>query len=99
MTCSKSFVEADYISQSVTISSSSFKEVDEMNLFNVNIQHNINQVSIEKKEPLKNEIEDFVSAINYYKKPLASGKDGLMALKIAEASTKSYLEGKEIGIE
>ena len=99
LTCSKSFVEADYISQSVTISSSSYKDVDEMNLYNVRIQHNINQVSIEKKEPLKNEIEDFISAIKFYKKPLATGRDGLMALKIAEASTKSYLEGREIGIE
>jgi len=99
LTCSKSFVEADYISQSVTISSSSFKDIDEMNLFNVRIQHNINEISIEKKEPLKNEIEDFISAINNHKEPLASGRDGLMALKIAEASTKSYLECKEIRIE
>jgi len=99
LTCSKSFVEADYISQSLTISSSSFKDIDEMNLYNVRIQNNINKVSIEKKEPLKNEIEDFISAINNHNKPLVTGKDGLMALKIAEASTKSYLEGREIGIE
>ncbi len=99
LTCSESFVETDYISQSVTISSSSFKDVDEMNLYNVRIQHNINQVSIEKKEPLKNEIEDFITSINNNKKPLVTAKDGLMALKIAEASTKSYLEGREIKIE
>ena len=99
LTCSKSFVEADYISQSVTISSSSFKDVDEMNLYNVRIQHNINQVSIEKREPLKNEIEDFISAINQKKRPLVSAEDGVMALKIAQASTKSYLEGREIEIK
>ena len=99
LTCSKSFVEADYISQSVTISSSSFEDVDEMNLYNVRIQHNINQVSIEKREPLKNEIEDFISAINQKKRPLVSAEDGVMALKIAQASTKSYLEGREIEIK
>jgi len=99
LTCSKSFVEADYIYQSVKISSSSFKDIDEMNLYNVRIQHNINQISIEKKEPLKNEIEDFISAINNHKKPLVTGRDGLMALKIAEASTKSYLDCKEVRIE
>jgi UDP-N-acetylglucosamine 3-dehydrogenase len=98
LTCSKNFVEADYISQSLTISSSSFKDIDEMNLFKTRIQYNIDKVSIEKKEPLKNEIEDFVSAINNHKKPLVTAKDGLMALKIAEASTKSYLEGREIEI-
>jgi len=99
LTCSKSFVEADYIYQSVTISSSSFKEIDEMNLYNVHIQHNINQISIEKKEPLKNEIEDFILAINNHKNPLVTGRDGLMALKIAKASTKSYLDCREVKIE
>jgi len=98
LTCSKNFVEADYIAQSLTISSSSFKDIDEMNLFKTRIQYNIEKVSIEKKEPLKNEIEDFVLAINNHKKPLVTAKDGLMALKIAEASTKSYLEGREIEI-
>jgi len=98
LTCSKNFVEADYLSQYLTISSSFFRDIDEMNLYKTRIQYNIEKVSIEKKEPLKNEIEDFVSAINNHKKPLVTAKDGLMALKIAEASTKSYLEGREIEI-
>jgi len=32
LTCSKNFVEADYMNQTVTISSSSFKQIDEMDL-------------------------------------------------------------------
>jgi len=98
LTCSEYFVEVDYIDQSVTMSSSSFKKIDEMNLFNVPIQYNTNTVSLEKKEPLRNEIVDFISAVEHSGKPLVTGEDGLLALKIAEAATLSYKTGKEVKI-
>ena len=98
LTCSKNFVEADYIKQSVTISSSYFEDIDEMDLYRTPIQYNENQVALEKKEPLKNEIEDFVNAIENNNRPLASGEDGLMALKIAEASTISIQKAEEVKI-
>jgi len=79
LTCSQSFVEADYISQSVTTSSSSFNQINEMNLYHIPIQYNINEVALEKREPLRNEIEDFINSIERGKKPLATGEDGLMA--------------------
>ena len=98
LTCSENFVEIDYMDQSVTISSSSFKKINEMDLYHVPIQYNVNQVALEKREPLKNEIEDFVNAIETNRQPLATGDDGLMALKIAEAATKSYKKGEEVKI-
>lgn len=98
LTCSKNFVEADYISQTVTISSSSFKQIDEMDLFRVPIEYNTNQIALEKREPLRNEIEDFVAAIQQNKQPLATGEDGLLALKIVEAATTSYKNGVEVRI-
>ncbi|MGF3553918.1 MAG: Gfo/Idh/MocA family oxidoreductase [Thermoplasmatota archaeon] len=98
LTCSENFVEIDYVNQSVTISSSSYKKINEMDLFHVPIQYNVNHVALEKKEPLKNEIDDFVNAIKNSKKPLASGEDGLIALKIAEAAEKSYKKGMEVKI-
>ena len=98
LTCSEYFVEVDYIDQSVTMSSSSFRKFDEMNLFNVPIQYNVNNVSLEKKEPLRNELMDFAQAIEHMKKPLVTGEDGLQALKIAEAATQSYKTGKEVKI-
>jgi len=98
LTCSEYFVEVDYIDQSVTMSSSSFRKIDEMNLFNVPIQYNINTVSLEKKEPLRNEILDFTQAVEHMTKPLVTGEDGLQALKIAEAATQSYKTGKEVKI-
>ena len=98
LTCSKNYVEADYMNQTVTMSSSSFKQVDEMDLYRVPIEYNTNQIALEKKEPLKNEIEDFINAIQQNKQPLATGEDGLMALKIVEAATKSYKIGEEVKI-
>lgn len=98
LTCSDRSVEADYISQSVTISSSSFNQINETDLYNVPIQHNINQVSLEKREPLRNEIEDFINAIKHKNHPLATGEDGLMSLKIAEAATCSYKNREEVKI-
>jgi len=96
LTCSENFVEADYIDQSVTISSSSFRQIDEMDLFHIPIQYDVNQVALEKREPLKNEIEDFVNAIENNKKPLATGEDGSIALKIAEAAIESYKKGEVV---
>lgn len=98
LTCSKSFVEADYMNQTVTISSSSFKQIDEMDLYRVPIEYNTNQIALEKREPLRNEIEDFVTAIQQNKQPLATGNDGLLALKIVEAATQSYKKGEEVRI-
>lgn len=98
LTCSKNFVEADYMSQTVTISSSSFKQIDEMDLFRVPIEYNTNQIALEKREPLRNEIKDFVAAIQQNKQPLATGEDGLLALKIVEAATMSYKNGVEVRI-
>ena len=96
LTCSENFVEMDYISQSVTISSSSFKHIDEMDLYRVPIEFNINQVALEKREPLKNEIENFVNSIKDDRNPLATGEDGMMSLKIASAASDSYKTGEVI---
>lgn len=98
LTCSKNSVEVDYMNQSVIISSSTFREIDEIDLFHIPIEYNINQIALEKREPLKNEIEDFVDAVRDNKKPLATGEDGLMALKIAEAAIESYKKGEVVRI-
>ncbi len=92
------YVEADYINQLVTISSSSFNKIDEMNLYGSQIQFNTSNIALQKKEPLRNEIEDFVNAINTNSKPLVTRYDGMQALKIAIAATNSYKTGEEVKI-
>ena len=96
LTCSKNFVEIDYIDQAVTTSSSSIRHMDDINLYHTPVQYNINKIALEKREPLKNEIEDFIQAIRGNSNPLATGEDGLRALQIAEAATHSYKKGKEV---
>jgi len=98
LTCSGKFIEADYIQQSVKISSSTFKDINEMNLYDSSVDYNVNKVTLEKKEPLRNEIEDFINAIENHQKPLATGSDGLTTLKICQAATQSYKNGEEVKI-
>jgi len=98
LTCSEKFVEIDYIKQFVEISSSSFDKVDEMNLYDVPIHYERNNVSLEKREPLKNEIEDFIDSIEKNKNPLVTGYDGMMAVKIAEAAVKSFNKKERVMI-
>lgn len=98
LTCSNQFVEMDYIDQSVTMSSSSFKVVDEMDLYHVPMQFTTNHIGLERKEPLKNEIQDFIQAVKNDRKPLASGYDGLMALRIAQCALQSFKTGDVINV-
>jgi len=93
LTCSEQFVEMDYIDQSVTVSSSYFKTVDEMDLYHVPMQFTSSHIGLERKEPLKNEIQDFIHAVNTHKNPLVTGYDGLMALRIAHSALQSYKTG------
>jgi len=95
LTCSRRFVEGDYINQSVTISSSKFGEIDEMNLYQIPIHYNINKINLRKREPLRIEIEDFINAVKTGKQPMVTGEDGLMAIKIVDAIEKSY-KNKEV---
>jgi UDP-N-acetylglucosamine 3-dehydrogenase len=96
LTCSKNFVEIDYIDQAVTTSSSSIRHMDDIDLYHTPVQYNINKIALEKREPLKNEIDDFIQAIHRDRTPLATGEDGLRAIQIAEAATRSYKKGIEV---
>lgn len=99
LTCSKKFVEIDYIQQSACISSSTITSVNENNLYNIPIQNNRNYISLERKEPLKNEIEDFVKSIESGTLPLVTGNDGLQAIKIANAANRSYKNSEVIRLK
>lgn len=99
LTCSKKFVEMDYINQSVKISSSSFHDIDDSNLYDIPMQYNTNEIVLEKKEPLKNEIEDFIDSIKNNHKPLVTGYDGLETIKIAQSAIKSYKQKKVMEID
>lgn len=49
----------------------------------------VSEVRVNKEEPLKLEIIDFVTSVKYRKTPMVTGYDGIVALKIAEKALES----------
>lgn len=96
LTCSKSFVTLNYTEQSIKISSSSLGQIDTADLYHLPLEFDVQEISLRKQEPLKNELLDFLNAIEKGKEPLVTGDDGLKALEIADAALKSYKSGREI---
>ncbi len=55
-------------------------------------------IDVPKKEPLKNEIEEFIRCIEEDKKPSPSGEDGKYVLEVAISAIRSYKEGRTIDL-
>lgn len=70
-------ISVDYGSQKVTL----YKE-----------NNHVEEVKVENKEPLKEELRSFVNAVQENKEAEVTGKDGYEALKIVEAAMKSSKE-------
>jgi len=94
LTCSKNFVEVDYMEQSALVCSSSFQPIDKGNLYNVPIEFDLRRIALKKEEPLKRELKDFASAVEKGTRPLVSGEDAVHTLRIAEAALRSMASGQ-----
>lgn len=94
LTCLKSFVEIDYITQSVKISSSTYGRLDSFNLYRIPLEFDTRTISLEKREPLWNELKDFLDAIQKKRDPLISGRDGLKTMQVVMAAIESQKTGK-----
>ncbi len=92
------YAEGDYIGQWVEISSSQMR-VDEFNTYNVEIDLNIRRINLRREEPLRRELVDFIGAVENHNKPLVTGEDGLMAVKIARAAIESLRNKKPVEVE
>ena len=82
ITGSEAIINLDYITQEISIDSSRQTLIP---------RH-------EWREPLKLELQHFVECILEDREPLASGVDGVKALKIAEAALKSASSGRVIRV-
>jgi len=51
---------------------------------------------VEKKEPLRTEIESFIATVRGEDVPIVNGEDGLRALRLAQAIVQSGLENRPI---
>lgn len=81
----KGMFKADYLKQELSFFKNEFvdKYIDwEHRNLNI-IEGNVMEIKIEKKEPLRNELEAFISCIQKDEKPQVTGQDGLESLNVA----------------
>ena len=97
LTCQKAYVIVDYMEQSVDIYCSEFGHIDQSNLSKIDNIVKRQKVKIEKQEPLKVELLDFLDSINNQSgtpasSPLVSGNEGLETVKLASAAIEKILK-------
>ena len=59
----------------------------------------IKEAKIEKREPLRNEIEHFIECVERGERPIVDGEAGLHALKVALLAQESAKSGRVLGVE
>jgi UDP-N-acetylglucosamine 3-dehydrogenase len=94
LTCSQRYVEVDYMNQTVDVSSSQAMDVDTADLSQIPQEHDHRHITLKKQEPLKNELLDFLDAIEKKRKPLVGGEDGVEAVRMARAALESIKQRK-----
>ncbi|MDD5454114.1 MAG: Gfo/Idh/MocA family oxidoreductase [Candidatus Ratteibacteria bacterium] len=82
----KSYISLDYFNQTIDVfekgEGSAIKKTP---------------IPIEKKEPLKEELRDFIECVKYNRKPRVSGEDGLKALQLADRICKKLKQKDSCG--
>jgi len=98
VTGTKGYAELNYITQELNIFESVYeKGHDSFGDFILKFgTPNEIKVNVQKEEPLKLEIQNFIDSIAGKAKPLVDGEDGIRALKIAVKSVESYKKGHPI---
>ena len=84
LTCSKAYVELDYMEQSVKVYSSSINSDDSSNLWKLETEITEKTINLEREEPLKLELVDFLSTHQGNQNPLVDGDSGIKAVEMAE---------------
>ena len=103
LTCENAFVELDYMKQDISVSSSIFAEPSNPNQFPANIEIEKRSIAVNRDEPLKLEILDFLRAITDLENsgtgsPLVDGEQAISALRVALAALESIETGKVVSI-
>lgn len=98
ITTDKYFIQADYIEQEVKLYKSNYSDVDQSNLFRSGAKNKVEIIKLEKVEPLKTEIIDFLESSISKKSPLVTGLQGLQAVVVVEKALDSMSSGKKLKI-
>jgi len=88
LTCSKAYVKLDYMNQSVSIKRLDSLELKEQNMWNAKYDIVEEKPKINRYEPLKNELIDFLNSIKNSKEPMVTGVEGVESVKLAEWANK-----------
>tara|TARA_Y100000310_G_scaffold274049_1_gene289816 strand:- start:722 stop:1684 length:963 start_codon:yes stop_codon:yes gene_type:complete len=85
VTGTKGYAELDYVTQSLVLYESNYERTfDDFGEFVVKFgEHSKVKVEVEKEEPLRLEILDFLECVQNDRCPMVSGEEALNALKIA----------------
>ena len=98
ITGSKAYAEADYVAQTLEVSTSR-AVLNEDNLYATPMDVETRMHQLKAQEPLANELRDFLDAARTGKPPLVTGEDGAAALAIAHAALRSASTGQRVPVE
>ncbi|MGB0653437.1 MAG: Gfo/Idh/MocA family oxidoreductase [Thermoplasmatota archaeon] len=103
LTLTGAIVEVDYMEQTALVSTAEYgagfqASKGRQDLDAVPMEYNDQRVVLRRQEPLRNELQDFIQAIQANRAPLVGGEDGLRALLIAEAAVASAKSGRGIDL-
>ena len=99
ITFEKSLVILDYMEQKVTVSKSKYSDPKAPQFYPVEMQSEITESKLNKVEPLKIEILDFIRAFEENESPLVDGDAGIISLQTTIAALESLKNGEVIRIE
>lgn len=99
LTTTDCYVNLNYLNQKIEISSSKFGNIDESNLYKTGLEFNKQQIMPSKKEPLKEELINFLLSINNKSRPMVDAIAGLRAVRIVEAGLESLTKNKIIKLK
>jgi UDP-N-acetylglucosamine 3-dehydrogenase len=99
LTCTNALVELDYMAQSARVSRSQFTDATDPARYQPDLEYDSREMVLKRQEPLRNELQDFLAAAERHRPPLVSGKDGLQALRIAEAALESVKSGRSLHLD
>ena len=87
--CLKKYLEADYRKQTVDIWSTKPSPEGTLDILETSGEAEHQQITPRKVDIIKTILDDFAGAIKNKRKPLVTGEDGVMALRVAQAAVEN----------
>ena len=99
ITFEKSLVTLDYMEQKISVSKSKYSDPKAPQFYPVKMESEITDSKLNKVEPLKLEISDFINSIEENKPPWVDGNAGILSLQTTIAALESLRTGKVVRLK